>query len=165
MLTKTHVSDATKARFWSRVVVKVGGCWLWTGSKDRDGYGALIVRNRYWVASRFSYFLHFGEIPDGVSVCHTCDNPSCVNPGHLFLGTQRQNMLDARNKGREGKLWKRGETNHCAKLTEKKARKLLALRRQGISAVVAAKQFAISPAQVRKIWAGQKWKHLQPVES
>lgn len=88
-------------RFWSRVAKSVEACWLWTGSKDDDGYGlAFFWHRRRIKAHRLSWELNRGPIPAGLDVLHSCDNPPCVRPDHLFLGTQVENMEDARRKGR-----------------------------------------------------------------
>lgn len=78
-------------RFWQRVV-KTQKCWVWIGDKDKDGYGRLWVRGRSEKAHRFSYKVHVGEVPGNVMVLHSCDNPSCVRPDHLFLGNNRDNV-------------------------------------------------------------------------
>ena len=90
-------------RFWPKVDIKSETeCWNWTGARSPLGYGRFSVdRNEsVWVASRYSWFIHNGPIPKGMYICHKCDNPPCVNPNHLFLGTQSDNIKDAYRKGR-----------------------------------------------------------------
>lgn len=96
-------------RFWVKVD-KVGpiplhrphlrSCWLWIGGREHYGHGRLTIRGIVWKAHRLSWVLHFGPIPDGLFVLHQCDNPPCVNPEHLFLGTQPDNVHDMQAKGR-----------------------------------------------------------------
>lgn len=87
-------------RFWSRVNRgHPDHCWTWEGLKSK-GYGYLCHEGIYIRAHRLSYEIHNGEIPKGLLICHHCDEPSCVNPVHLFLGTNRDNMIDALRKGR-----------------------------------------------------------------
>jgi hypothetical protein len=91
--------EIAAARFWPRVR-KTDTCWLWIGHKSRPGYGALNLKGKHVRVHRFSWLLHFGEIPTGMSILHRCDVRNCVNPSHLFLGTQADNMKDAGKKGR-----------------------------------------------------------------
>jgi hypothetical protein len=87
---------------WERYVNRYAGagCWQWTATTDRKGYGKLSVDNRPVSAHRLSYQWFRGPIPEGMMVCHTCDNPGCVNPSHLFLGSAKDNTDDAVTKGR-----------------------------------------------------------------
>lgn len=90
-------------RFWNRVNKTEDGCWEWTGSKLPTGYGHLKFDNIQTYAHRVSWSLCVGEIPDGLCVLHHCDNPCCVKPDHLFLGTMLDNMHDRDAKGRNNK--------------------------------------------------------------
>lgn len=104
------------------IVSPISNCWEWQGSK-RNGYGRVIVGSRKdgtrktTSAHRLSYQIYKGEIPDGYFVCHKCDNPCCINPNHLFLGTRQDNVNDRENKHRN--IVKVGEENGRAKLTKK----------------------------------------------
>ena len=100
------------ARFKAKVVrddCMIDGCHIWTAYKATDGYGMIRNNGKMVIASRASYVIYNGEIPHGMQVCHRCDNPSCVNPAHLFLGSQSDNMKDAVAKGRQHYVKK----THC----------------------------------------------------
>ena len=97
-------------RFW-RKVDKSGECWEWTGSRSSEGWhGRMKWRGRMTMTHRIAWEIHFGHIPDGLFVLHACDNPPCVNPAHLMLGTHRANMIDA---GRKGRMGSGKDATHC----------------------------------------------------
>lgn len=95
-------SPSVISRFWDKVD-KSGGpnaCWLWMGGRNYDGYGIAFAGHGAMGAHRLAYIIENGGVPAGLLVCHTCDNPSCVNPAHLWAGTQQQNLKDSVDKGR-----------------------------------------------------------------
>jgi len=94
-------------------VTQTEGCWLWNRSLDGKGYGQLMIDGKIRRAHRVAYYLAHGDIPEGMVILHTCDTPRCCNPAHLKLGTQIENLVDMRQKGRHA----HGETNGSAILT------------------------------------------------
>jgi hypothetical protein len=154
-------------RFWSRVR-KTEKCWLWEGYKDKFGYGMLGRgrRGSGWVFThRFSWELHFGPILGGKHVLHRCDNPPCVNPDHLFLGTARDNMRDMRQKGRcwtQTSPWlaARGEGNGFSKLSTLEVKKIRSLYATGRhSQEWIAGKFDVTQAHVSRLVLRKAWGH------
>ena len=108
--------------FWRRVE-KSHGCWLWTAYRDSKGYGfAVPGRGQKQLAHRVSWVLHFGQIPDGLLVLHKCDNPPCVRPDHLFLGTHADNAADMVAKDRQASGDRNGASVHRDRLPVGEAR-------------------------------------------
>lgn len=89
----------TNESFWKHII-KTDTCWLWSGAPDVSGYGEFKINGKTWKAHRFSYFVTYGDVENGVSVLHKCDNPICVRPDHLELGTQSKNIRDCVSRGR-----------------------------------------------------------------
>ena len=143
----------------------VDACWNWIGAKrGYQGYGAIKVDRKQLVASRVSYELYCGPIPDGMFVCHTCDNPSCINPKHLFIGTPADNMTDRDRKGRYRYTPRpnlpKGEMHHKAKLTADKVRQIRQLHEQGVSYSRLVQQFGISKTNIADICHRRTWQHI-----
>jgi hypothetical protein len=145
-------------RFWKRVD-KSGDCWLWTGGKHDFGYG-IFSPGRYTriYAHRFSYELHYGPVPDGLYVLHRCDNPPCVNPAHLWLGTHLDNTADRHRKGRSRGHDLIGEDHPRAKLTAAQVHDIRERYASGqASGVQLAREFGVRPTNISRIVLGQTW--------
>ena len=134
------------------------GCWEWTASTAGRGYGQFRIpgtrKNIY--AHRLSYILFFGEIPDDSLVCHQCDNPKCVRPSHLFVGTSAGNLQDMKTKGRH--LF--GGRNLRSKLDDGKVRRIHTLSESGFSQAKIAKTCGVAQSTVWKILKGMRWEHI-----
>lgn len=147
-------------RFWSRVN-KGDGCWEWVGLKFRLGYGSISVNGRMASAHRVSWEIHNGPIPDGLHVLHHCDNRACVCPGHLFLGTHRDNMRDREAKGRGKIPYRRGSLCNSAKLTEDQ---VIEIRRRyaagGVLQRDLAAEFGVLRQEISRIVNRVRWQHL-----
>lgn len=141
--------------FWKKVKL-TDGCWEWQSTKIRCGYGYHRESNKYHLAHRFAFELWNGEIPEGMNVLHKCDNRACVNPDHLFLGTQQDNILDMIGKKRNGHP--AGEKHWCSKLTEKDVNDI---RTKYIprkcSMMMLAKEYGTSKSSIRDILNGNSW--------
>jgi len=163
-------------RFWARVDKRPDGCWIWTGGRlQSGGYGHLHVGDREMRAHRFSWELHRGSIPEGLHVCHKCDNPPCVNPDHLFLGTDADNLADMRRKGRWHRGFPKGEDHWSrrhpeaiprgskhpqAKLTEDDVREIRRAAEAGETALELAARFPVSRLHIYSILRRKTWRHV-----
>lgn len=132
---------------------KAKGCWEWNAGKTREGYGMFGFDGRVQGAHRVSYRLYVGEIPIGLYVCHRCDNPSCVNPEHLFLGTHADNMLDCKSKGR----FASGENHGNANLSDAQVIEIRLRYSDGERGTDLAKEFGVSQQAISKIIRGISW--------
>ena len=143
------------------------GCWLWMRNINSYGYGNLYGRNQAgkavnYAAHRVSYELHCGPIPQGMVVCHRCDVRSCVNPAHLFVGTQGDNVRDCIQKGRKAPLrpFSCGEDGINAKLTEGDVRAIRHARASGRTLVSIAAEFGVDHTSVSLIARRKTWAHV-----
>jgi hypothetical protein len=142
-----------------RYEVAENGCWNWMAAKDRDGYGMLTHhRGKQIRAHRASYELHVAKIPTGLLVCHLCDNPSCINPEHLFVGTPKENTQDMMKKNRRPVL--SGERHPNAKLTDDQVAQIIQLRSEKRLLKDIANQFNISFQTVSSITKGTTWNRI-----
>lgn len=153
-----RIKVAPETRFF-KSIKKTNNCWIWVGYKERKGYG------KFWsvvgtLAHRFSYFYHKGQIPKGMLVCHTCDNPSCVNPKHLWIGTAKDNQRDCMLKGRDRRVIVRGEQNGLSKLNEKQVRKIKQLKEKYKQPQL-AQMFNCHQTTIHYILSGKTWKHVK----
>lgn len=179
MSTKINLTEKDIARFWSKVSRgATDACWEWRASRNGQGYGEFGLRDRNVKAHRVSYVIANGSIQDDLDVLHTCDNPPCCNPAHLFQGTHTDNMQDMLHKGRHGlkshperaargerhgihthiESRPRGEKNGNAKLTIEQVAQIRELRKQGVLQRVLATMFGVSVSEISLIDRGEHWK-------
>lgn len=151
------MTELDEQRFFARVN-KTETCWLWTGSKDGCGYGLIqiIPKSRPLRAHRLSYEHHHGPIPAGLVVRHRCDVPNCVNPEHLLVGTQADNVADSVERGR----MQRGERSGKAKLTADRVLELRSMYAAHIRVEEIAERFEVTVAVISAIATGRHWKHV-----
>lgn len=150
------MNQRIKTRFWSKVCALPTGCWVWLGYRKETGYGRFNFNGVVIGAHRAAWLLVHGPIPSGLVVLHRCDTPECVNPAHLFLGTQQENMADMRSKGREA----RGSRHGQAKITEADLILIQRLRAQGKSQYAIAKVIGLNQSQISRILSGKAWRRL-----
>lgn len=131
------------------------GCWLYNGTLSH-GYGIVAFNGRPMLAHRASYETWVGEIPEGMVICHSCDKPRCINPAHLFAGTQGENLSDMYGKRRHS----HGADRYNSHLTESDVLEARRLRVEGVPVVELAERFGVSKRQMYKIVNGEQWKHL-----
>lgn len=165
------IKRTLEEKFWEKVNIKsIDDCWEWQGRLYSNGYGGLTEydennkRVKGHLAHRLSYQFHNGEISKDNVICHKCDNRKCVNPNHLFEGTQKENIDDMFRKGRQPnseELSCKGSTNGSAKLTEKE---VIAIRNKYKPRIYTCKmlasEYGVSDILIQKIVARKLWKHI-----
>lgn len=159
MQASIQISRRDTERFWSKVRKGTSEqCWLWTGGLSATfGVGKFRLNGRKQTAARVVWAMFNGVIPDAMCVLHRCDNPACVNPGHLFLGTKQDNMADKKAKGRCPK----GVEQPGSKLTEFCVKMMRELRfKKGATVRSIAKQFGVSAGLACLVINGKRWKHV-----
>lgn len=129
----------------------VEDCWQWTGAKKPKGYGNFAIGGKYHIAHRVSWCLHNGEIPGGLIVCHKCDNPSCVNPSHLFVGTPKDNGQDMAKK----------ERSRTTKLTASQVIEIRKLRVFGLTLEAIASVYGVNYSTIGNICRRKTWRHVE----
>lgn len=144
-----------RIRFWARVN-KTEECWLWEGPRNHFGYGLFAFARQTLATHRVSFELAYGPIPSPLFVLHKCDNPRCVNPEHLYLGTQLDNMRD--RQSRTG--YPQGIKHHMAKLTENEVREIRRLYADGTSQISLAEQFNSDQTNISMIVNRKTWRHI-----
>lgn len=139
--------------FWNKCTKLPNGCWEWTGGYTQKGYGrtntSILGKKRRWYAHRLAYTLIKGPIPQGMQVMHSCDNPKCINPEHLSVGTNQDNVNDMIAKGRQC----RGEAHKSTKLTDEQVRRILAdpRRQEDI-----AQEYGVSQPLISRLKRGKR---------
>lgn len=154
------VTEELSVRFWAHVVKGMGddSCWEWTGGKSTQmRYGALRIEGQTYYAHRVSWIIANGIIEPGTCVLHRCDNPPCVRPSHLFLGTKMENMQDKIAKGRQI----RGSQVQQSVITDASAGEILVQYASGTtSALELARKYGINESTLRSIINGETWRHV-----
>ncbi len=157
-MMRSQYTPEFRRHFWERFVW-CDGCLVWTGYRLPSGHGRMGVNGSQMLTHRLAYTLIVGPIPDGMDICHQCDNPPCGNPVHLFPGTERDNMQDA---GRKLRL-PHGQGHRNAKLTDALVREIRDRHIPGQYGYKRlAKEYGVSNHAVRNILEGITWKHLYP---
>jgi hypothetical protein len=154
---KNEPTEKDKERFW-KYVEKGGSCWNWTGTKDVNGYGVYSIKHVLYRAHRASYFFKHGSIEWDKMCCHSCDNPSCVNPDHLFLGSPKDNTQDMMRKGRWSIKSRASKDRHgMAKLSYSDVAAMSEARKNGSLVKDLAFKFGIHPTTASNILNGRHW--------
>lgn len=151
-----HYSSKIEKVLDNIIVNDKNNCWEWTGGKNKCGYGVSCFGGKRILAHRLSYLAFCGEIPINLLVCHRCDNTSCVNPEHLFVGTAKDNMNDRDKKGRQARP--RGEKQGAHKLTTEQVLEIRNIEGKTLHEI--GKIYGVSYAQIWLIRNRKEWTHI-----
>jgi hypothetical protein len=157
-INRDYVHGTPKEKFIKSYQLNENGCWIWTAIINKNGYGIICIKRKRILAHRFSYEFHVKKIPEGMIICHRCDNPGCVNPNHLFIGTHADNIKDKLQKGRGD--CPKGEKCVRAKLTNEKVLQIREMIKDGIFNILIAEKFGVHPNTILAIKKGKAWRHV-----
>jgi predicted XRE-type DNA-binding protein len=142
-----------EGRFWTKAR-RDGDCWRWRAGSMSHGYGCFHIQGRALYAHRVAYLLTYGHLPEKGSICHRCDHPWCINPAHLFAGSQADNLADMARKGRSA----RGERNAHARLTAEDVAEIRRLSRMShVTQAELARRFGVQRPAISRIISGTRW--------
>ncbi len=151
IITKNAKRKPKIYRFWHKVdITDLFSCWNWLGHKNKLGYGTIDIKYKSVLAHRFFWSLYYGDIPKGFQINHKCDNPSCVNPAHLYLGTQKDNVKDRVNRNR----------SNTSTLTKNDVINIRCLRKEGKLYSEIAQLFNINQSSIGRICRYERWNHI-----
>lgn len=162
-IEREQMAPNWEARYWEKVgTADLDECWEWAAAQNTDGYGKLRVKGHNQYAHRLAWELEHGRpVPEGRCICHRCDNPACVNPAHLFLGTQADNLRDMAEKGRARGRVAKGSDIGNSKLTDDDVREIRKLAAVGHSQRQLAARFGVGRTQIGRIVRRESWTWLE----
>lgn len=155
---RLKISQNLRDRFHTLYKIDSRGCWIWKKGKSSMGYGCISYDGKQQRSHRVSYLLYKGPIENGLFVCHACDIPSCVNPDHLWLGNNKENIIDMFKKKRKSNV---GDNNPRATLKERQVINIKQKLKDGIKAAIIAKTYRVKKAIIDNIKVGRTWKHVE----
>lgn len=155
LINRENYDQDMRNKMMRSVEINENGCWIWKKAKNVQGYGHFPYKRKVLLAHRASWMIFVGQLDVDILVCHKCDNPSCCNPDHLFLGTDKDNILDAIKKGR---IIRKFHDDY--KINELLVREIIALGDQGLTSGAIAKKFNISRRHAGSIVNRKSWKHV-----